>query len=79
MKSATVGSPSNKNKQSGKGHTLQGSPFKDNIYDKSDGSCDTNFEGYGPTKLDGDAHINGQKLIIGYGLKDFVDSPDGDA
>jgi hypothetical protein len=66
-------------KQSSKGTTLKGSPFKDNIYDMSSGKSDTNFEGFKPSKLDGDAHLNGQKLIIGYGLKDFVDSPDGDA
>ena len=66
-------------KQSNKGTTIKGSPFKNNLYDKSDGSCDTNFEGFGPTLLDGDAQLNGQKLVIGYGLKDFVDSPDGDA
>ena len=77
--SATVGSAANKTRQSTKGHTIKGSPFKDNIWDKSSGKSDTVFEGHKASHLDGDAQLNGQKLVIGYGLSEFVDSPDGDA
>ena len=67
-------------KQSSKGHTLKGSPFKDATQKPSSGAPTAGFEGHEPTKLDdGDAHINGQRLVIGYGLKDFFSSPDGDA
>ena len=53
------------------GSTLK-TNFKDNIYKPSGGSSDTRFEGDGPTLLKGDANINGNKLVIGYGLDDFL-------
>jgi hypothetical protein len=66
-------------KQSSKGHTIKGCPFKDATQKASGGAPTAGFEGHEPTKLDGDAHLNGQKLVIGFGLKDFFSSPDGDA
>jgi hypothetical protein len=66
-------------KQSSKGHTIKGCTFTDAIFSKSSGAPTEGFEGHEVTKLDGDAHLNGQKLVIGYGLKDFFSSPDGDA
>lgn len=55
------------------GSTLK-TPFKDNIYDESDGSSDVNFEGNGATTLKGDAEINGSKLVIGFGLTEFLEN-----
>jgi hypothetical protein len=54
-----------------KGSTLQ-TPFKDAQYKPSGGSSDTNFEGSGATTLKGDAELNGNKLVIGFGLSDFL-------
>lgn len=57
------------------GSTLK-TNFKDAQFKPSSGSSDTNFEGNGVTLLDGLAEINGNKLVIGFGLSDNVVSPD---
>lgn len=56
------------------GSTLK-TNFKDAQLKPSSGSSDTNFEGNGVTLLDGLAEINGQKLVIGFGLADNVVDP----
>lgn len=58
-----------------KGSTLK-TAFKDAQLKPSSGSSDVNFEGNGVNLLKGDAEINGQKLVLGFGLSDKVVSPD---
>jgi hypothetical protein len=57
------------------GSTLK-TVFKDAQLKPSSGKSDTNFEGHGVTLLKGDAELNGQKLVIGFGLDENVVSPD---
>jgi hypothetical protein len=57
------------------GSTLK-TVFKDAQLKPSSGSSDVNFEGNGVTLLKGDAELNGQKLVIGFGLDENVVSPD---
>lgn len=54
------------------GSTLK-TVFKDPAYKASDGSSDVNFEGNKASLLKGDANLNGNKLVIGYGLTEFLD------
>jgi hypothetical protein len=48
--------------------------FEDPIFPASDGSSDASFEGDKPTYLKGPG-FEGQKLVIGFGLKDFTQEP----
>lgn len=54
------------------GSTLS-TPFKDNVYGPSSGASDVDFEGGKATLIKGDAELNGEKLVIGFGLENFLD------
>jgi|WetSurSiteA1Bulk_404760.scaffolds.fasta_scaffold53355_2 hypothetical protein len=57
------------------GSTLK-TVFKDAQMKPSSGSSDASFEGDSVTLLQGDAEINGNKLVIGFNLSDNIVSPD---
>jgi hypothetical protein len=46
--------------------------FKDAQFPPSGGSSDLECEGYGPSLIKGDLEVNGNKVVIGFGLHDEI-------